>query len=70
MDSPWLRLIDAADYTKRGRRLLAREVKAGRLQAAAIGGRRELMFRREWLDRWIEDQATPVLLPARRRAVG
>lgn len=68
MDSPWLTAGEAAAYAKRGRRFLAREVKAGRLRAAVIGGRREFFFKREFLDQWLEDQTTPVLLPLRRRA--
>jgi len=64
--SPWLTADEAAAYTHRGRRFLAREVKAGRLRAARVGGRAELLFRREWLDAWLEDLATPVMLPRRR----
>ncbi|MFN7982941.1 MAG: hypothetical protein U0Q11_13865 [Vicinamibacterales bacterium] len=64
--SPWLNAEQAGDYVQRSKRFLAREVRAGRLRAAAIGGRRELFFRTEWLDEWLESQATPVLV--RRRA--
>lgn len=65
--SPWLRLrTEGAEYAKRSGRFLAREVQAGRLRAARIGGRGELLVRREWLDQWIEDQAQPVLVPVRR----
>ncbi len=66
--SPWLGLAEAAAYEKRGRRWLAREAKAGRVRCARVGGRAELMFRREWLDQHLEDQATPVTTPMRRRA--
>jgi hypothetical protein len=66
--SPWLTLTKAAAYAKRGKRSLAREVKCGRLRAAAVGGRRQLLFRVEWLDAWLEDQATPVMVTPRRRA--
>jgi excisionase family DNA binding protein len=65
--SPWLNLTEAGEYTKRGRRFLRREVEAGRLRAAVVGGRREVLTRREWIDAWIEDQATPVLVRMRRR---
>jgi excisionase family DNA binding protein len=68
MASPWLTLSEAATYARRGRRFLAREVKCGRLQAARVGGRGEIVLRREWIDRWIEDQATPVMVGVRRRA--
>lgn len=67
-DSPWLNLREAARRAKRGPRFLAREVRAGRLRGAVIGGRRELFFRAEWVDEFLEAQATPILMPARRRA--
>jgi hypothetical protein len=67
--SPWLTLrTEGAAYAKRGGRFLAREVKAGRLRAARVGGRRELVTRAEWIDDWYEAQATPVVVTARRRA--
>jgi hypothetical protein len=68
MASPWLDLKSAALYAKRGRRFLAREIHAGRLRAARIGGRGEILTRAEWLDAYITDQATPIVMPARRRA--
>lgn len=68
-DSPWLTTKEAALYARRSRKFLAKEVKIGRLRAAHIGGKRELMFRREWLDQFLEDLATPVMIgPNRRRA--
>ena len=66
--SPWMNLARGAAYAKRGRRFLAKEVRAGRLRAAVVGGRRELFLKREWLDQWIEDQATPIVMSVRRRA--
>jgi excisionase family DNA binding protein len=77
-DSPWLTITPAIDYLaeertdtgrrKFGRRYIRNQVATGKLRAARVGGRGELLFRKEWLDQWIEDQATPVVLPARRRA--
>jgi excisionase family DNA binding protein len=66
-DSPWMRSPEAAEYAKRHKQTLAREVKAGRLRAARVGGRGELLFRREWIDQWLEDLATPIVVPAMRR---
>jgi len=66
-ESPWLSLAEAAAYTKRGRRFIRREVKAGRLRAAVIGGRREVLTRRDWLDQWLEHLAQPVELDRGRR---
>jgi excisionase family DNA binding protein len=67
-DSPWLTLVEAAQYAKRSRRVLRAAITDGRLRAAVIGGRKEILTRREWLDAWIEDQAAPVMITARRRA--
>ncbi len=66
--SPWLTTREAAAYLKRGRRFVLREIHAGRLRAARIGGRAEVLTRADWLDSFVESQATPILMPARRRA--
>jgi hypothetical protein len=67
VDSPWMVMAEAKTYAKRGRRLLAKAVKNGELRAARIGGRGELLFRREWIDQWIEAQATPIIVQIRQR---
>lgn len=61
---------DAAEKPRRGRspRLLAREIKAGRLRAARIGGKGEYITCPEWCDAWLEDLARPVAVAMRRRA--
>lgn len=66
--SPWLTLAQAAAYVHRGRRFLRCEVKKGRLRAALVGGRREILTRREWLDDYLEAQAAPIDFHSRRRA--
>jgi len=71
--SPWLRIGEAAQYVRCGRKLLYREVAAGRLRAARVGGRREIRTRREWLDEWLQatvgDAAQVVVsFVARRRS--
>lgn len=66
--TPWLTTTEAAAYLKRGKRFILREINAGRLRAARVGGRGEVLTRREWLDEWAEAQATPVSMPFRRRA--
>ena len=55
--SPWLTVAQAADRARCGRKLIYREVRSGRLRAARIGGRRDLRFRAEWVDAWL-DQAS------------
>jgi hypothetical protein len=37
-------------------------------EAADYVHRGELLHRREWIDLWVEDLATPVMVPTRRRA--
>lgn len=67
--SPWMNGTEAGAYVGgRSKRYLRREVKLGRLRAAIIGGRKELLFRREWLDQYLEDLATPVVVNYRRTA--
>ena len=66
METPWLRLkTEGAAYAKRGGRFLTGEVKAGRLRACRVGGRGELLTRREWIDEWLESLATPVMVSPR-----
>lgn len=65
-DSPWLCARDAAAYIHRSRRYLSREVAAGRLRAAIVGGKRERLYRREWLDQHLEDLARPIEVMRRR----
>jgi hypothetical protein len=64
--SPWMTLKEAGRYARRGPRFLAREIKAGRLRAARVGGRGEYLTRGPWVDQWLEDLATPVLVSGRR----
>jgi excisionase family DNA binding protein len=49
----------AAARAQTGTKTIYREVKAGRLRAARVGGRRELRLRDEWIDMWLEKCATP-----------
>jgi len=60
ISSPWLRLAQTATYAAVSPATLCREVKAGRLRAARVGGRRALRFRREWIDEWLTATSTPV----------
>ena len=56
----WLTPDQAAARAQVGRGVIYHEVRAGRLRAARIGGRRELRIRPEWIDAWLEHAATPV----------
>ena len=56
--TPWLRVKEAADRARCSTKLIYREVAAKRLRAARVGGRRELRFRPEWVDEWLEQHVT------------
>lgn len=51
--SPWLTAEEAAQRGRCGVKTIYREVRAGRLRAARIGGRRELRLKPEWVDEWL-----------------
>ena len=54
--TPWLTVREAAGRAKCGIKLIYREVKAERLQATRVSGRRTLRFLAEWIDAWLLDQ--------------
>jgi excisionase family DNA binding protein len=58
--SDWLTVIEGCKRVKCGRKLLYREIKAGRLRAARIGNRRDLRIHRDWIDQWLNASAHPV----------
>jgi excisionase family DNA binding protein len=66
--SPWLNARGAARYISRSRRFILAEIKRGRLRAARIGGRGEILTRREWLDEYVTQLATPAMVSVRRSA--
>jgi excisionase family DNA binding protein len=68
IDSPWLTASEAAVYARRGKRKILAAVKTGKLRAAIVGGKRQVLTRREWLDQMIADEVDVAALPARRRA--
>ena len=57
--SPWLTVSEAADRARCGVKLIYREVRARRLRAARVGGRRELRLRTEWIDTWLDAYTMP-----------
>ena len=79
LTSSWLTVDQAIDYLTNGARtpgnrriisprFLAKEVAAGRLRAAKIGGRGQLFFTTAWLDAYMELSSKPVMQPMRRLA--
>lgn len=55
--SPWRTAKEAGARGRVSERTVYNEVKAGRLRAARVGGRRELRLRDEWIDAWLEASA-------------
>jgi len=60
----WLTPEECGARAKCGKRVIYNEVKAGRLRAARIGGRRELRIRPAWVDAWLEASAKPIEVKA------
>ena len=58
--TPWLTVVEAADRARCGPKLIYREVRAKRLRAARVGGRRELRLLTEWVDEWLLGNSTYV----------
>ena len=58
--TPWLTVAEAAERARCGPKLIYREVAAGRLRAARVGGRRELRLLTEWVDEWLLRNSTYV----------
>jgi excisionase family DNA binding protein len=57
---PWLTLDTAAAEVQVHPATLRREIRANRLRAARVGGRKCSRVRRSWLNDWLERNATPV----------
>jgi excisionase family DNA binding protein len=58
--SPWLTVEEAAQRARCGIKTIYREVRAGRLRAARVGGRRELRLLPAWVDEWLTQTTTVV----------
>jgi excisionase family DNA binding protein len=55
----WLTVKQAAARAQVAPWTIYHEVRAGRLRAARIGGRRELRFRETYIDTWLEESTRP-----------
>lgn len=60
MDPIWLTVKQAAARAQVAPWTIYHEVRAGRLKAARIGGRRELRFRESYIDAWLEATTQPI----------
>jgi len=63
--TPWLTVREASARAKCGPKVIYSEVKASRLRAARIGGRRDLRFLASWIDAWLEATAAPIEVHSR-----
>lgn len=54
----WLKIADAAKRAQCGEATIRREVRAGRLRAVKVGGRRCLRLQAEWVDEWLQAGST------------
>jgi excisionase family DNA binding protein len=58
--SDWLTVAQACQVAQVGGKLLYREIKAHRLRAARLGGRRgPIRIHRDWVRAWLEASARP-----------
>lgn len=57
--TPWLNAKQAAARAQVGAKVLYAEVRKGRLRASRIGGRKQLRFRAEWIDAWLDASVKP-----------
>lgn len=57
---PWLTLQQSAVIVQAHEATLRREIRAGRLRCARVGGRKSIRLRRSWLDAWLENSTTPI----------
>jgi excisionase family DNA binding protein len=58
--TPWRTVKQVAERAQCGDGLVYREIRAGRLRAARIGGRRDLRIHDDWIDQWLTASAEPV----------
>ena len=63
----WLTVEQARRIVQCGAKLLYREIRAGRLRAATIGGRTDLRIHRLWIDEYLTRCAAPIEISPRRR---
>jgi excisionase family DNA binding protein len=56
--TPRIDVNEAATRARCGVKLLYREIRAGRLQAARVGGRREIRLQAQWVDDWLRAATT------------
>jgi excisionase family DNA binding protein len=56
----WLTIEEGAARARVHVATLRREIRAGRLRHARVGGRKCIRLRPEWVDAWLGESTTPV----------
>lgn len=60
-ESPWLRVDEGAAHAKVHKSQIFRACAKRQLEHVKVGGRRTILLKREWIDRWLESQCVHVL---------
>ena len=60
VESPWLRVSEAATYCKVHPGQIHRAARERRLEHVRVGGRRTLLTTKEWCDAWLQSQRVHV----------
>lgn len=55
--SPWWTTKETAAYLRKSPWFVRDEINAGRLKAARIGSKRQILTCKEWCDAWVISQA-------------
>jgi excisionase family DNA binding protein len=63
-EARWLTMRQAAERAQVSEATIRREIKARRMTAARIGGRRSWRLRPEWVDEWLQASAQPAIQPS------
>ena len=67
MPSRWMTLQEVAEYLQLSKDMIYRLAQSGRIPASKVGSR--WRFRRERIDRWMEDMAVDTEARGSRRGV-
>lgn len=64
--SQWWTCKETAAYLRKGTDFVRDEIKAGRLRAARVGSKRQILCSKQWCDEWVNAQAEVHMLRPRR----
>ena len=57
--TPWRTVEQAGKSAQCGAKTIYKEIKAGRLRAARLGGRRAIRIHQDWIDEWLTSLELP-----------